>query len=67
MEPNRAQDADDQFWRRLILPEEDRRRLGVVWTGSYRWFRSANVVDLWHCRNPAERARICEVLLRGPR
>jgi hypothetical protein len=49
-----------------MLPEEDRRRLypGMDWTGSYRWFRSANVVDLWRYRNSIEKARICAVLLR---
>jgi hypothetical protein len=38
------------FWRRLILPEED-RTLG--WDGrGYRWFRSENVVCLEHFRKP---------------
>jgi hypothetical protein len=66
MEPNRKQDDEDRFWQRLILPEEDRRRLhpGMPWTGSYRWFRSPNVVDLWPRRSSAEKARICAVLLR---
>jgi hypothetical protein len=32
------------FWRRLILPEEDKDR---PWDGiGYRWFRSKNVVPL---------------------
>ena len=40
----------DRFWQKLILPEEDRRSrlFPPQWNGSYRWFRSANVVDLWH-------------------
>jgi hypothetical protein len=61
-----ANQDDDRFWQRLMLPEEDRRRLypGIDWTGSYRWFRSANVVDLWRYRNSIEKARICAVLLR---
>ena len=60
-----SQDAD-RFWQKLVLPEEDRRRLypGMDWTGSYRWFRSANVIDLWGYRSPAEKARIFTVLLR---
>jgi hypothetical protein len=65
----RKQEVDQEanrFWQRLILPEEDRRRLhpGMSWTGSYRWFRSANVIDLWGYRTSAENARICSVLLR---
>jgi hypothetical protein len=61
-----ANQDDDRFWQRLMLPEEDRRRLypGIDWTGSYRWFRSANVVDLWRYRNSVEKARICAILLR---
>jgi hypothetical protein len=32
------------FWRKLILPEEDKDR---AWDGiGYRWFRSENVVPL---------------------
>ena len=65
MELNRKWD-EDRFWQGLILPEEDRRRLypWMPWKGSYRWFRSANVVDLWRYRNSVEKARICAVLLR---
>jgi hypothetical protein len=39
---------DDVFWRKLILPEEDRRRLSPDMTGKggYRWFRSPNVVPI---------------------
>ena len=59
------QDAN-RFWQRLILPEEDRRRLypAMTWTGSYRWFRSTNVIDLWRYRNSVEKARICAAVLR---
>ena len=65
MEPRREQDPDD-FWQRLVLPEEDRRRLypGMSWTGSYRWFRSPNVIDLWRYRSTAEKARISAALAR---
>ena len=39
------------FWRKLVLPQEDRMRLGIPWHGGYRWFRSPNVVCLEHyCR-----------------
>jgi hypothetical protein len=60
-----SDDDDDLFWQKLVLPEEDRRRLypAMSWTGSYRWFRSVNVIDLWRYRNSAERARICANLL----
>ena len=65
MQLNRKQD-DDHFWQRLVLPEEDWRRLypAMTWTGSYRWFRSTNVIDLWRYRNSVEKARICAAVLR---
>src|SRR5213075_1194462 len=32
---------EDAFWRKLILPQEDRR---TPWEGKgYRWFRSSNI------------------------
>ena len=39
---------DDDLLRRVVLCEEDRRRLfpSSVWLGGFRWFRSPNVVDL---------------------
>jgi hypothetical protein len=39
---------DEAFLRSLIRPEEDRRRLHpeLPWRGSYRWFRSANVIPM---------------------
>lgn len=50
----RNDDDDDIFWRKLILPEEDRRRLSPDMTGKggYRWFRSKNVVCIEHFRRP---------------
>jgi hypothetical protein len=41
-------DSDDAFTRSLTRCEEDRRRLypHVVWSGGFRWFRSANVIPL---------------------
>jgi hypothetical protein len=44
---------DETFLRRLVLPEEDRRRLYPAsrpWTGGYRWFRSPNVIPLEQAR-----------------
>jgi hypothetical protein len=48
------EDAEDEaFLRRLVLPEEDRRRLYPAtrpWTGGYRWFRSENVIPIEQAR-----------------
>jgi hypothetical protein len=57
--------VDDLFWQRFVLPEEDKRRLHLElpWSGSYRWFRSGNIIDLWRYRSPADKARIIRVLL----
>jgi hypothetical protein len=43
----------DAFWRKLVLPQEERIRLGIPWHGGYRWFRSPNVVCLeqWRRKN----------------
>jgi hypothetical protein len=40
------EDEDEAFLRNLVLPQEDCMRLGVAWTGGWRWFRSQNVVCL---------------------
>ncbi len=42
------EEDDDRLLRRLILCEEDRRRLfpTTTWAGGYRWFKSANIIDL---------------------
>jgi hypothetical protein len=58
--------SGEAFWQRLILPEEDRRCLSSppAWNGSYRWFRSANVVDLWDHRSAEEKQRIIEFMWR---
>ena len=52
MEPTKRQSKDDAFWQRLVLPEEERRWLRD-WEGSYRWFRSPNVVQLERYRGPS--------------
>jgi hypothetical protein len=41
---------DETFYRKLILPEEERGDHAVVPSAGYRWFRSANVVCLEHYR-----------------
>jgi hypothetical protein len=40
------EEEDEDFLRKLVLPQEDCMRLGVAWTGGWRWFRSSNVVCL---------------------
>jgi hypothetical protein len=50
MEKKRSPEME-AFYRKFILPEEDRDRLTKPpWCGGYRWFRSANVVALEHYR-----------------
>lgn len=59
-------DSDETFWQKMILPEEDRRNRPVppLWNGSYRWFRSPNIVDLWHYRSSEEKRRIIDFMGR---
>ena len=50
-------DKEDAFWRKLILPQEER---SIPWEGKgYRWFRSPNVVPLeqWRRRKDRETSR----------
>jgi hypothetical protein len=58
-------DSDD-FNRRRILPEEIRRNRvpPPEFDGSFRWFMSPNVVDLWRYRSPAEKRRIIAFMRR---
>jgi hypothetical protein len=53
-------EEEDSFLRQLVLPVED-RRVRSVWTGSPRWFRSDNVVDLWTYRDRTERGRMIDL------
>jgi hypothetical protein len=57
---------EETFWQKRILPEEERRRQfpTMPWIGSYRWFQSPNVIDLWPYRSPTARARISAMLRR---
>ena len=51
MATNPKQSGDD-LWRKLTLPEEDRRAISP-WSAvvsPHRWFRSENVVDLLRVR-----------------
>jgi hypothetical protein len=50
---SRRRDEDaDTFWRKLVLPQEERMRLGIPWYGGYRWFKSPNVVPIEKYRKP---------------
>jgi hypothetical protein len=66
MSPNHVHsgEADDSLFRRLTLPEEDRRQYTkpISWSGCWRWFRSPNVIDLYHYRDQDARDRIRRVL-----
>ena len=48
---------EGEFWRRLVLPQEDRLRLfsDKAWKGGYRWFRSENVICIEHFRRQPRR------------
>jgi hypothetical protein len=54
------------FNRRRILPEEIRRNRvpPPVFDGSFRWFMSPNIVDLWQYRSPIEKQRIISLMRR---
>ena len=40
-------EKEEKFFRSIMLPEEDRRRVtSELYTGGFRWFRSENVLDL---------------------
>jgi hypothetical protein len=55
IEVKQDEDAEDEdFLRRVVLPEEDRHRYGVPWSGGYRWFRSPNVICLEQYRRRRE-------------
>jgi hypothetical protein len=45
------EDREDAFWRKLVLPEEERLANGTVWRGGYRWFRSPNIIPIERYRN----------------
>ena len=61
-----TQRNSDAVWQKFILPEEERRNQPSPppWNGSYRWFRSSNIVDLWHYRSATTKQRIIEHMWR---
>jgi hypothetical protein len=52
----------EAFWQRFTLPEEERRSRSPMWNGSYRWFRSPNIIDLWNYRSTPEKQRIIDFM-----
>jgi hypothetical protein len=42
----RQAEDEDTFWQKLVLPQEERMRLGIPWRGGYRWFRSPNIIPI---------------------
>ena len=42
-------ERNEAFFRRMTLPQEEGERL-TQWVGSFRWFRSPNVVAIEHYR-----------------
>ena len=55
----------DDLYHQLTMPEEDWRTHPTApqWTGGYRWFRSANVIDLQNYRSQDDKKRIVVRLL----
>jgi hypothetical protein len=53
-----AKDDDDEFFRALIFPEEDRALFTTAkWNGGHRWFRSPNVVCIEKHPRPTQPSR----------
>jgi hypothetical protein len=53
----------ESFSRQFTLSVEDRPiPLGEdVWNGSFRWFKSPNVIDLWRYRSRTEQLRMIDL------
>jgi hypothetical protein len=61
--PDATTMSTSEFQRRFSPCEEDKRSQPnpPMWNGSRRWFRSANVIDLWIHRTPDERRRMIDL------
>ena len=56
-------EADEAFYRQLIVCEEERT---VAWFGDYRWFAADNVLQLEQYRSEEDWTQTCERLrVRG--
>jgi len=50
-------EGDEQFFRVMIFPEEERSHFTTAeWNGSFRWFRAPNVVCFEKYQRPQPRA-----------
>jgi hypothetical protein len=49
-------ESEDAFWRKLVLPQEERMRLGIPWHGGYRWFQSENIIPIEQVRRKRRQA-----------
>jgi len=60
LQSSHAADSDAAFYRSLILPAEMMRNRTSPYNfdGSFRWFLSPNIVDMWQYCSPAEHQRI---------
>jgi hypothetical protein len=67
MSQSQKQDDDgrEDFYRKFILSWEDKRKLDplLVWDGSFRWFRSDNVIPLERYRSLEEMTHIRSTIL----
>lgn len=63
-QPKRT-DEGEAFWQQFVFPEEERLEWTAArWDGSYRWFKTPNVICFEQYRAPNEWARIASILLR---
>jgi hypothetical protein len=44
-------EAEEAFWQKLTLPQDDLRRADRAYSGGYRWFRDPNVLPMEHWRH----------------
>ena len=48
------------FWRKFVLPQEERMALGIPYRGGYRWFRSPNVIPIEQWRKRKRKKALAE-------
>jgi hypothetical protein len=47
-------EAEADFFRQLVVPEEDRHLFtSAPWRGEFRWFRSPNIIPMEKWRRPS--------------
>ena len=58
----RRYSVEDEEFCNLVLPQDDLPAgLLVKWDGSYRWFRSSNVVCIEHYKPPPPKLQTVKV------